>query len=41
METNSIERLQYLCDNIPDLLNQIDGDVFSKKEQINKWTQEI
>lgn len=39
METNSIERLQYLCDNIPDLLNQIDGDVFSKKEQINKWSK--
>lgn len=37
--TNSIERLRFLCDIIPDLLNQIDENVFSKKEQINKWSK--
>lgn len=39
MATNSIERLRFLCDIIPDLLNQIDEDIFSKKDQINKWSK--
>ena len=39
MATNSIERLRFLCDHIPDLLNQIDDKVFSKKEQNNKWSK--
>ena len=34
--TNSVERLRFLCDIIPDLLNQIDDNVFSDKEQNNK-----
>jgi hypothetical protein len=37
--TNSVERLRFLCDIIPDLLNQIDNNVFSDKEQNNKWSK--
>ncbi|MHA8067310.1 DinB family protein [Aquirufa sp. ROCK2-A2] len=37
--TNSVERLRFLCDIIPDLLNQIDDNVFSDKEQNNKWSK--
>ena len=36
---NSVERLRFLCDIIPDLLNQIDDNVFSDKEQNNKWSK--
>ena len=36
---NSVERLRFLCDIIPDLLNQIDDNEFSKKEQNNKWSK--
>ena len=39
MATNSVERLRFLCDIIPDLLNQIDDNVFSDKEQNNKWSK--
>lgn len=37
--TNSIERLRFLCETIPDLLEQIDEEAFSQKEQINKWSK--
>jgi hypothetical protein len=37
--TNSVEKLRFLCDIIPDLLNQIDDNVFSFKEQNNKWSK--
>lgn len=39
MATNSVERLKFLCDMIPDLLNQMDEHVFSFKEQVNKWSK--
>ena len=39
MVVNSVERLRFLCDIIPDLLNQIDDNVFSNKEHDNKWSK--
>lgn len=39
MASNSVERLKFLCDMIPDLLNQMDEHVFSFKEQVNKWSK--
>lgn len=38
--TNSVERLLFLCNIIPDLLYQIDENVYSKKEKNNKWSKE-
>ena len=37
--TNSIERLQFLCDTLPDLMNQMDDATFSKKDDPNKWSK--
>jgi hypothetical protein len=39
MTTQSIQRLQYLCDSIPELLNEIDDHIFSLKPAINKWSK--
>lgn len=39
METNSIERLRFLCNIIPDLLHQLDEAAFSEKEQSDKWSK--
>lgn len=39
METNSIERLRFLCTIIPDLLHQLDEAAFSEKEQSDKWSK--
>ena len=33
-----IERLEYLCNLIPDLLNKIAEDSFSKKANPDKWS---
>lgn len=35
----SIERLQHLCDKIPDLLSAIDDAVFSEKSSPEKWSK--
>jgi hypothetical protein len=35
----SIERLQYLCDTIPQLLSKIDESTFSIKPEPNKWSK--
>ena len=37
--TNSVEKLRFLCNIIPDFLYQIDENVFSNKEQNNKWSK--
>jgi len=39
MTTQSIQRLQYLCDTIPQLLNDIDDHIFSLKPMANKWSK--
>ncbi len=39
MPTNSIKRLQFLCDTLPDLMNQMDDASFSKKDDPNKWSK--
>jgi hypothetical protein len=39
MPTTSIKRLQFLCDTLPDLMNQMDDATFSKKDDPNKWSK--
>ncbi len=39
MITNAIDRLQYLCDTIPELLNNIDDHSFSEKVKPEKWSK--
>jgi hypothetical protein len=39
MTAQSIQRLQYLCDTIPQLLNDIDDHIFSLKPAANKWSK--
>lgn len=39
MPTTSIKRLQFLCDTLPDLMNQMDDASFSKKDDQNKWSK--
>ncbi|MBB6272035.1 hypothetical protein HDF26_002492 [Pedobacter cryoconitis] len=39
MTAQSIERLQYLSDTIPSLLNEIDDHIFSLKPAANKWSK--
>lgn len=39
MIQNSIERLNYLCNTIPKLLNEIDDTIFSEKLNSEKWSK--
>ncbi|MBB5634832.1 hypothetical protein HDE68_000717 [Pedobacter cryoconitis] len=39
MTVQSIERLQYLSETIPSLLNEIDDHIFSLKPAANKWSK--
>ncbi|MBB5619171.1 hypothetical protein HDE69_000207 [Pedobacter cryoconitis] len=39
MTAQSIQRLQYLCDTIPQLLNEIDDHIFSLKPDVSKWSK--
>ena len=39
MITRAINRLEYLCDAIPPLLSGIEAEMFSKKEQHDKWSK--
>ncbi len=39
MSKRSIDRLQYLCDTIPNLLFAIDEQVFSAKTNPEKWSK--
>jgi len=39
MATKSIERLNYLCNTIPELLLEIDEDIFSAKPNPEKWSK--
>lgn len=39
MTVQSIQRLQCLCDIIPQLLNEIDDHIFSLKPGVGKWSK--
>ena len=39
MPTTSIKKLQFICDTLPDLMNQMDDATFSKKDDPNKWSK--
>lgn len=39
MIQNTIERLNYLCNTIPALLNEINDETFSEKPNVNKWSK--
>ena len=39
MTTNAIERLEYLCNTIPELLTSIDDKMFSEKVRQDKWSK--
>ena len=39
MTTDSIDRLEYLCNIIPDLLTAIDDKTFNEKVNPEKWSK--
>lgn len=39
MIAQSIQRLQYLCDIIPQLLNETDDHIFSLKPSATQWSK--
>ena len=39
MTTNAIDRLEYLCNTIPELLTSIDDKMFSEKTREDKWSK--
>ena len=39
MTTNAIDRLEYLCNTIPELLTSIDDKMFSEKVRQDKWSK--